>query len=954
MRAQKRQVLAKVVIDYTDPLIDQSIQVDASERARISWPEQTADGLTQAPYMWASLDGSWTLDQFRRPMPDTEELADLYQVGWWGEQIAGIGGAFAEPYPTLTVTHTPRPVHSLKVVGENQFSEYPVDFTIRLRDGLGVLLHEEIVTGNDSLTWSKVLEAPILDVVSQELEIHKWSREGRQVKILEFFSSVQQTHEDDLIAVSLLEEREVSQGSLPVGNISSNELVVRLSNEDRRFDPDNDSSPLYGLIKPNRRVRAWLGIRGAGDLWGDGWYAPFDRDLAVARRDEAVQEPLPGYVATLRPGEGRFGGAVAVEEGTINLGTEEDILNWPGITQGEDEDGKYYQYTSGSVYNRDLFPSINFLPDTQYTLSFIAKRVTGANPRFRIYHTDGTYIEAFYNSPDLTYRSITSAPGKTVDRISHVYSSFGSNRLYKIQIEQKPFATSFVDGTRAAGRLEYPAEVVPQNEGTIAGWFKMHPLGFAEYRYFWDSIGYRFAFYIRSSDKSLIARTHNSAERNFGSLGSGFDEAEWHQYALTWTGLGLNAYVDGELVGSYNGTIELPLNSGNVRFGTHRSGFDERSIGLIDELLILPYAASEEHIARLYAQTRPLYDEWVPLGVFWSTDWDSEELEAMVRARDHMELLRRTTYEPGPLKQNVSLYELAQDVLTHAKMPPETYWLDPELQDIVVPWGWVPPGSHRDALRIIAEAALAVVYADRDGVVRIETLGSVPATPVVEITGDDYFPPLRAPSRQDQVANEIVVATQPLRPEDEPQQVYRSTTPITVPAGQTVTVQVRYNQPPVIEAQATLDNQPPGVSIVAATYYAWGAGITLQNSGATQADVSLVVTGRPLSVQGGEQAVARDQTSITENGVLRYEYPNNPLVQTLDQAQAIAQALLASAKDSRRDIEVEWRGNPALELGDPIAVVTDAERDRRSEYAVIRQELDWAGYLRARLAGRRI
>src|SRR5690606_22729787 len=29
--------------------------------------------------------------------------------------------------------------------------------------------------------------------------------------------------------------------------------------------------------------------------------------------------PLPGHVATLRPGEGRFGGAVAVEEGTTNL-----------------------------------------------------------------------------------------------------------------------------------------------------------------------------------------------------------------------------------------------------------------------------------------------------------------------------------------------------------------------------------------------------------------------------------------------------------------------------------------------------------------------------------------------------------------------------------------------------------------------------------------------------------
>src|SRR5690606_32083173 len=73
-------------------------------------------------------------------------------------------------------------------------------------------------------------------------------------------------------------------------------------------------------------------------------------------------------------------------------------------------------------------------------------------------------------------------------------------------------------------------------------------------------------------------------------------------------GLGLKAYVDGELVGSYNGTIELPLNSGNVRFGTHHSGFDERSIGLIDELLILPYAASEEEIRAWYELQAPFYD----------------------------------------------------------------------------------------------------------------------------------------------------------------------------------------------------------------------------------------------------------------------------------------------------------------------------------------------------------
>ena len=106
-----------------------------------------------------------------------------------------------------------------------------------------------------------------------------------------------------------------------------------------------------------------------------------------------------------------------------------------------------------------------------------------------------------------------------------------------------------------------------------------------------------------------------------------------------------------------------------------------------------------------------------------------------------LELLRKSTHQPGSVQQNVSLYSLAEQVLQDAGLQPGEYAIDTALQSIVVPWAWLSPTSHREALRIIAEAALAVVYADRDGVVRIEGLGSVPETPVVEITGDDYFRP---------------------------------------------------------------------------------------------------------------------------------------------------------------------------------------------------------------------
>lgn len=608
MRADLRRIEARVTIDYTSPDLDQSLAVSASEQANVSYPQQTADGVAQATYKWASLDGSWVLDGTYHLAPGPQDLA-RYQFGWWGSQLAGSNGAFSDPYPSLTVTHIPRPVHTLRVVGDSARGEWPVDFRIDLYGPDDVLLYSETVTGNAAVEWSKALPTPVLDVARQVLTITKWSHAGRQAKVMEFFTSIQETYySGDVVEIKLLEEREASQGSLPVGNVSANEIAIRLANEGDKFDVTNQQSPLWGLLKPNRRIRAWLGIR-------------------------------------------------------------------------DDQTG---------------------------------------------------------------------------------------------QVEE------------------------------------------------------------------------------------------------------------------------------------------------------------------------------VPLGTFWSLDWDSPDdaLEATVVARDRLELLRKSTYQPGAVQQNVSLYALAEQVLHDAGLLPGEYWIDPALQQIVIPWAWLSPTSHREALRITAEAALAVVYADRDGVVRIETMGSVPADPVLTITADDYFPPLQAPSRQDQVANEIVVTTQPLRPED-PQEVYKSTTPVTVPAGQTVTVTVQYTKRPVIEAQAVLDNPPPGVSIKSATYYAWGAEITLRNTGAAQADVTLVITGKPLSVQGGEQVVARDQTSITEHGVLRYEFPDNPLVQTLAQAQAIAQALLASAKDPRRDIEVEWRGNPALELGDRVTVVGQ-------DVHVIRQEITWAGALSARLTGRKV
>lgn len=609
MQALERRVLAKAVIDYTDPFLDQSIATAVNEEANISYHAQVADSVTEPFAKIASLDGSCNLDGTYHLAPRNAEEAATHQMGWWGHQLAGIGGAFSTPCPTLTVTHEPRPIHTLKVVGDSKREEWPVDFRVDLYALDGTLLRAETVTGNTDVVWSATLPAPVLDVAKQVLTITRWSHAGRQAKVLEFFTSIQETYlAGDLVSFNLLEESEVSHASVPIGNISANEVAISLSNKSRKFSIDNDQSPLKGLLKVNRKVRLWIGV--------------------------------------------------------------------------------------------------------------------------------------------------------------------------------------------------------------------------------------------------------------------------------------------------------------------------ETSQGV----------------------------EWVPLGVFWTLDdWDSpdDKLQATVTARDRLELLRKGTYQSSQVLTNVSLGALAEIVLQDAGLAPSEYHIDAALYSITVPYAWFQPVSHREALRLIAEAGLAVVYCDREGIVRMEAFDSGGLEVAMDFaTGRDYFR-TRTPVRPSQVINEVIVTTQPLRPAAVPEEVYRSNEPISIAAGQTLSVIVHYNQPPVIEAAASLESPPSGVSIVGVTYYGWGAEVSIYNANGSAQQVTLVINGKPLSVMNKERAVARDEQSIIENAVLRYEFPANHLIQVLSQAQAIADTLLASAKDPRRDIEIDWRGNPALLLGDRIRV-------KGADYHVVSNDIEWAGFLRETTTARRV
>jgi hypothetical protein len=299
LRAESKKIvrnpIAKVDVIWTDPLIDLSIVAEGSEENRINYPIQAADLVLDVPFKWmhtnhdtAILDGTYNL------MPSSLLTARKTQVGWWGTQVAEVDGTFLSSNPTLTLTFAPRLVVGFTVAGDSAFSEYPVDFKVYAQKKVGesyFTVEAKTITGNTSMKYVALFNNEHNSISRIILEVDKWSTPGSVVKIAEFYSSISETFESDQIFyLNFLEEFESSDATLPIGNISCNEIDLRLQNLTDRFYPGNTSSNIYTFIKRNRKIKPYIGFEysdGTKEYIQKGLY--WSGDWTVSDRDTGAQ-----------------------------------------------------------------------------------------------------------------------------------------------------------------------------------------------------------------------------------------------------------------------------------------------------------------------------------------------------------------------------------------------------------------------------------------------------------------------------------------------------------------------------------------------------------------------------------------------------------------------------------------------------------------------------------------
>jgi len=352
-------------------------------------------------------------------------------------------------------------------------------------------------------------------------------------------------------------------------------------------------------------------------------------------------EPINDGV-TLRP-DGYFGGGVAIEEATVNLiatqgnaaqdwtawrhwdtplfgywTNQKIVLDpdygfvWSGI--GTSKESYLYDYYAYTLHQgQTLTFSIYLKADEEITLS---------NPRFYTRRADNTsdYVDHDPVSITLTpkwqrFTWTTTVPADATGiGVNLCNGVLDGKKIYAAypQLEEKPFATSFVNGSRAAGKLVYPNLYRPR-QGTISMrvMFDLDPADWPTFQALCDwSTSNNNRILLYTNDQLLRFRVKDAtndilATIDLGASGQNISAGVWYSVSITWDFNG-NACLYFEDVSVTRDISSLSLTAGEINLivGTDFE-FDNFLNGLIDELRIDDIARTPEEILAWHNSNAP-------------------------------------------------------------------------------------------------------------------------------------------------------------------------------------------------------------------------------------------------------------------------------------------------------------------------------------------------------------
>ncbi|KHO62669.1 hypothetical protein THYS13_07320 [Thermoanaerobacter sp. YS13] len=329
--------------------------------------------------------------------------------------------------------------------------------------------------------------------------------------------------------------------------------------------------------------------------------------------------------------------------------------------------------------------------------------------------------------------------------------------------------------------------------------------------------------------------------------------------------------------------------------------------------------------------------EWIPLGVFWSKNWNtSSQTITTVNAYDILYNIRQKDMPIIRVQENSNLYDMFQTLFNALGI--SNYTIDERLKKYKISLGFYED-TVSATLQSMAVAGNCYIKADRYGNIVVNS-NFTNKLPVASFTDDVNVIDTQNPQDYMKIYSEVSVNY--VMPSIQEETEIARLDNFKIPVGTTTFDNLSFSSPVYKITQVNLLNSKYS-SITAVKYGARGIAITVNNTVADE-EVTLQVIGYPIQTTALNYAV-QDAEAVSKIGVKTFRISNNNFIQTLDTAKEYANSILNFVRNPMPQYIIKTRGDMAIEAGDVITIADSVNKIPETNVVVVRQNMVYDGGL---------
>jgi hypothetical protein len=313
--------------------------------------------------------------------------------------------------------------------------------------------------------------------------------------------------------------------------------------------------------------------------------------------------------------------------------------------------------------------------------------------------------------------------------------------------------------------------------------------------------------------------------------------------------------------------------------------------------------------------------EYLPLGTFYSTDWNSPSTstEATFVAYDRLRALMELPIPMIPTFKETTLQEMIRKLFVALGLVENTdFTIDPAI-NVPLLMGWCPGEKVGNCLQSFSEAGNLYFNVSRTDIIRVKPYVQT-GTSINTFTDEDMLMATDNPQIYREVCSSVEVEV--FSPTREPVTEIGRMESIVLAPGETIRFEkIAFSSSPVAELTNVRVVGVEAVNIQDVDYGASFASLSVHNPSTLERTVTLVLYGKPLKLTSSK--LTKSNSSAWGEKVVTV---TNNLIQDKAFANSYATTLVNFLGDNFRRFAGVWRIHPAMELGDLIDITDNTNQ----------------------------